>query len=178
MDQQLDLYEILEVAPDVDPDALTAAYRRLLFKYHPDHNDSSDAAARTAAISRAYRILGNIAERAQYDRFRSKNVHPRANMPRAILGAKQLKLYEWQEQKPKHGQMRWEAGIWSQISSEFPVCRSRGCLVLLQLDPKTGRQMYQHGDPGPVIEIDPNRGEFKLLKPWLDFCHEQDDARR
>jgi hypothetical protein len=47
--------------------------------------------------------------------------------------------------------------------------------VLVQIDPKMQRQVYQHGHPGPMLAIDPNRGEFSMIPPWLESCHEAED---
>ncbi|HLG71892.1 MAG TPA: J domain-containing protein [Chloroflexota bacterium] len=171
-----DLYEVLEVSPEADQAAITAAYRRLVFAFHPDRNGSPEAAARTAQITSAYRILGDPAERARYDSRRNASPKDRQPIPRAVLGTSKLTLYDLLERKPRHRHVRWEPGIWSAISNYFPDCKARGCLVLLRIDPATGQQVYQHGDPGPTLRIDPQRGEFKLLEPWLAHCHQLEDA--
>jgi curved DNA-binding protein CbpA len=171
-----DLYEILGVGPDADQAAITAAYRRLVFTHHPDRNSSPEAAARTAQITNAYRVLGDPTERARYDSRRSASAKDRQPVPRAVLGTSKLTLYDFLDRKPRHRHVRWEAGIWSTISNYFPECKARRCLVLLRIDPANGQQVYQHGDPGPTLRIDPQRGEFKLLEPWLAHCHQLEDA--
>ena len=167
-----DLYDILDVAPHATQQAIAAAYRRLVLRHHPDRNNSAEATTKTAQINHAYRILSDPAERARYDTSRTKS-----DVPRVILGTAKLMIYELQDRKPRHGQVRWQPGIWNQIATYFPHCRDRGCLVLLRIDPKSYRQLYQHGDPGPTLEIDPNQGEFRLLQPWLEECHRGEDAR-
>jgi hypothetical protein len=172
-----DLYDILQVAPNADQETITASFRRLLFKFHPDHNASADAAAKTAEITRAYRVLGDAEERQRYDQTRTLPGPHRRDVPRVVLGLGNLTMYDWLDIKPKHRAIQWRDGIWGQISSQFPLCKQRHCLVLLQIDPLTGHQIYQHGDPGPVMEIDPGQGEFRLIKQWLEDCHATEDGR-
>ncbi len=171
-----DLYEVLEVTPDADQASITAAYRRLVFTFHPDRNRSPEAAARTAEINSAYRVLGDPTERARYDQRRAPSTKTRSPIPRAVLGTSKLTLYDFLDRKPRHRHVRWEPGIWSAISNHFPTCKARGCLVLLRIDPLTAQQLYQHGDPGPTLKIDPEKGEFRLLEPWLAHCHELEDT--
>lgn len=166
-----DFYDILGIQPSADQKAIAAAYRRLVFEHHPDRNTSQQATARTAEINQAYRILSDPGARAQYDKSRVREA-----IPRAILGTSKLMLYDLQTVKPRHRRILWEDGIWNSVMGQFTDCRARHCLVLLQIEPKTNRQIYQHGDPGPRLNIDPNAGEFRLLKPWLDECHQAEDA--
>jgi hypothetical protein len=172
-----DLYEVLELSPDADQAAITSAWRRLLLAYHPDRNKSPEAAAKTVEINSAYRILSDPAQRARYDAQRAgPTTHA---IPRAVLGASKLVLYDLLERKPRHRHVLWSTdGIWAAISERFAECRRRGCLVLLKIDPDTKEQVYQHDDPGPTIRINPEKGEFALLQPWLEQCHQAEDATR
>lgn len=173
---ETDPYQVLGVSPDAEQEAITSAFRRLVFLYHPDHNKSPDAPARTATINDAYRILGDPSERARYDHDRRAPAHALKDIAQVIVGMKDLQLYDFQVPKPKHGKVHWEKGIWTQISSHFPACQERGCLVLLQIDPENRHQIYQHGESGPLIRIDPSKGEFRLLAAWLDECHRLEDG--
>lgn len=65
-----DLYKILQVDPSAEPEVISAAYRRLALKYHPDQNRSADAAIRMQDLNEAYSTLSNLDKRAQYDRER------------------------------------------------------------------------------------------------------------
>ena len=65
-----DPYKVLQVDPEADPEVIQAAYRRLALKWHPDLAPGADAAARMAAINRAWSIIGNPERRAAYDRER------------------------------------------------------------------------------------------------------------
>ena len=71
-----DAYKILQVDPEADPEVIQAAYRRLALKWHPDVADSTEAAARMAAINRAWALLGDPERRAAYDRERAAAMRP------------------------------------------------------------------------------------------------------
>ena len=69
-----DYYKILQVDPSADPDVITAAFRRLAMKYHPDANPSPEATPRMQKINEAYAVLSDPALRATYDRSRRNGV--------------------------------------------------------------------------------------------------------
>jgi hypothetical protein len=61
---------VLGVAPDVDEAGLRRAYRRLVLAHHPDRTTEAGraaAAARTAEITTAYRVLADPEARGRYD---------------------------------------------------------------------------------------------------------------
>ena len=68
MQDQTDLYEILQVHPSAEQEVIDVAFRRLARMYHPDVNNSPDANERMKALNLAYEILGDPAKRADYDR--------------------------------------------------------------------------------------------------------------
>jgi curved DNA-binding protein CbpA len=67
-----DAYKVLQVDPEAEDEVIQAAYRRLARKYHPDVDATAEAAARMAAINRAWELLGEPAARAAYDRSRAQ----------------------------------------------------------------------------------------------------------
>jgi curved DNA-binding protein CbpA len=70
MPDAIDPYKILQVDPEAEDEVITAAYRRLARKYHPDLAQTPDAASRMAAINAAWELIGEPAKRAMYDRLR------------------------------------------------------------------------------------------------------------
>lgn len=63
------LYDVLGVAATATAAQIKTAYYEQSFRYHPDRNaGSAAAAARFAAVSEAYRVLGSAALRRKYDR--------------------------------------------------------------------------------------------------------------
>lgn len=67
MAEERDLYEILQVSPNADPEVIEAAYRRLARKHHPDISPSPESAQRMRALTHAYEVLRDPDRRAAYD---------------------------------------------------------------------------------------------------------------
>ncbi|KAM8991245.1 dnaJ homolog subfamily C member 30, mitochondrial [Ara ararauna] len=64
-----DLYEVLGVPATATAAQIKTAYYEQSFRYHPDRNAGSAAAAsRFTAVSEAYRVLGSATLRRKYDR--------------------------------------------------------------------------------------------------------------
>ena len=61
-------YELLQVTPTADLEIITAAYRALIRRHHPDRNPSPSADATTKLLNEAWEILSDPAKRAEYDR--------------------------------------------------------------------------------------------------------------
>ena len=61
------LYELLQVSPNADPEIVQAAYRRLILRYHPDRSTEPNAAEMTQRLNDAYAILSDSAKRTAYD---------------------------------------------------------------------------------------------------------------
>ena len=72
MIDQPDLYKLLQVDSEADPEVIQAAYRRLAQKFHPDLAAGPEAAERMVAINGAWEVLGDPARRADYDRRRGQ----------------------------------------------------------------------------------------------------------
>jgi len=64
-----DYYDILSVARNATDEEIKKAFRKLAFKYHPDHNHGDGAADRFKEINEAYEVLSDPDKRAAYDRF-------------------------------------------------------------------------------------------------------------
>ena len=62
-----DPYEILGVASAASLGEIKQAFRKMALKYHPDRNDSPDAAVRIKEVYEAYGVLKDAASRAEYD---------------------------------------------------------------------------------------------------------------
>ncbi|MCD5415677.1 DnaJ domain-containing protein [Candidatus Bipolaricaulota bacterium] len=68
--ERSDYYAALQVHPKADEEVISAAYRKLAAKHHPDVNASPDATARMKQLNEAYAVLADPARRAAYDRSR------------------------------------------------------------------------------------------------------------
>ena len=65
-------YDLLGVPTHASPVQITAAYKKLIKKYHPDHNADKDAAEKFMKIMDAYELLRNKEKRSEYDKSLSK----------------------------------------------------------------------------------------------------------
>jgi hypothetical protein len=66
------LYQVLQLDPEAEPDVIEVVYRRLARKYHPDVSAVQDAAQRMKDINAAYEVLRDPQRRARYDRQRAR----------------------------------------------------------------------------------------------------------
>lgn len=62
-----DFYDLLGVSSGAEPEVISAAYRALAKKHHPDVNRGPGAQDRLAALNEAYEILRDPAARRAYD---------------------------------------------------------------------------------------------------------------
>lgn len=57
----------MQVTREAEPEVIEAAYKRLAFKYHPDRNYDTSAAATMCGLNEAYETLCDPQKRKQYD---------------------------------------------------------------------------------------------------------------
>jgi curved DNA-binding protein CbpA len=71
-----DLYEVLQISPNADPDAIHRVYRLLAQRCHPD-NAESGSDERFRRLCDAYQVLSDPVERARYDVHYQNRQHQR-----------------------------------------------------------------------------------------------------
>lgn len=68
-----DYYAILQVHAKASREVIDAAYRKLASQYHPDVNDSPEAAEKMKLLNEAYETLSDPARRMAYDHNRQES---------------------------------------------------------------------------------------------------------
>jgi len=69
MPAKRDYYDVLGISNNATDEEIKKAFRKLAFKYHPDHNRNGDAEEKFKEVNEAYEIISNPDKRAAYDRF-------------------------------------------------------------------------------------------------------------
>jgi molecular chaperone DnaJ len=64
-----DYYEVLGIDRDASDEEIKRAFRKLAFKYHPDHNPDEETAEEFKEVNEAYEVLSHPDKRAAYNRF-------------------------------------------------------------------------------------------------------------
>jgi len=69
MPAKRDYYEVLGVGTNATDEEIKKAFRKLAFKYHPDHNHGDKAGEKFKEVNEAYEVLSDPDKRAGYDRY-------------------------------------------------------------------------------------------------------------
>ena len=69
MPTKRDYYEVLGIDRDATDEEIKRAFRKLAFKYHPDHNHDDMAGEKFKEVNEAYQVLCDPDKRAAYDRY-------------------------------------------------------------------------------------------------------------
>ena len=69
MPSKRDYYEVLGIERNATDEAIRKAFRKLAFKYHPDHCRDDGAEGKFKEVNEAYQVLSDTDKRAAYDRF-------------------------------------------------------------------------------------------------------------
>lgn len=64
-----DYYEVLGVDRNASDEEIKGAFRKLAFKYHPDHNHDHGAEDKFKELNEAYEVLSDRDKRAGYDHY-------------------------------------------------------------------------------------------------------------
>src|SRR4051812_30056552 len=93
---RMDYYRILGVSREASDEDIKKAYRKLVFRHHPDRNpENTDAEAKIREINAAYEIVGDTEKRRSYDRLFWGD-EPRAETvdPGVVLDEMERKLFD------------------------------------------------------------------------------------
>jgi curved DNA-binding protein CbpA len=142
MSEDKDLYKVLHVDPQADPDVITAAFRALARKLHPDIDATGVQEYRMAELNRAYNVLRDPNERKAYDLRRKLKLKPVGPGPIMQRTASEDEL-------PNHLAYRWssrkdgmdEAG---QVTLDFGRYRNQTLRDVAKYDPDYLRWLSRH----------------------------------
>ena len=69
MDTTVDYYSLLGIKRNAGETEIKQAYRKMVFRYHPDRNpENRDAVEKFNQVLQAYEILSDVSKRGLYDR--------------------------------------------------------------------------------------------------------------
>src|SRR6476661_8436946 len=118
MPDAINPYKILQVDPEAEDEVISAAYRRLARKYHPDVAPGFEAIARMSAINAAWAQLGDPGKRAAYDRQRAARIAADATPSREAATPVRRS-----QREPEHVSRDWTSGRSSVGSGYDPSMR-------------------------------------------------------
>ncbi len=120
---RVDYYRVLEISRDASDDDIKKAYRKLVFRHHPDRNPGdTHAEAKIRELNAAYEVLGDSESRRTYDRLRW------GDEPRGAEAGPTEILEEMEDQLFNEGRKELFALIIKQvqrIKSELGLIRER-----------------------------------------------------
>jgi curved DNA-binding protein len=96
----VDYYALLQVNPSCERSIIDKAYRHFAQLYHPDHSDTADV-DRFQELTRGYKVLKDVAKRADYDKLHAQQKTKDTPAPRddiVIDGATAVQDAEVHEQ--------------------------------------------------------------------------------
>jgi curved DNA-binding protein len=68
LDTTLDYYSVLGIAPGASAEEIKRAYRKMVFRFHPDRNPGNEeAVVKFKQVLDAYSVLTDAAKRSEYD---------------------------------------------------------------------------------------------------------------
>ncbi|HEY8178159.1 MAG TPA: DnaJ domain-containing protein [Candidatus Limnocylindria bacterium] len=82
---QRDYYKVLQVDPEASLEVITAAYRTLAKRFHPETDLTGVHEIRVAELNRAFDVLRDAAARQRYDLERADRLQPVGPGPEPIL---------------------------------------------------------------------------------------------
>jgi hypothetical protein len=99
-----DYYEVLQVHFLAEPEVIKKAFTALAYKYHPDRNPGSGAAARMQKINVAYTVLSDTGKRRLYDAewiARKQPAGPHGDKPKPAVEPNIIKFVDVIPREPQ-----------------------------------------------------------------------------
>jgi curved DNA-binding protein CbpA len=142
-----DLYSILHVSKSASAREITAQYRRLAKALHPDRSDDPAAHDKLVELNTAYEVLGNPAQRRQYDVAGADSMGPSQRAGSRSF-AQRARWHWWSSPRDAQYGSSTADLLWAIASN--PLSMVLAALVLAQL----ARSLW---DPTPASRPKPAR---------------------
>lgn len=84
-------FDILGIDSGATAGEIKKAYRRLVFKYHPDHNQTKTAQTKFSLIAKAYQVLADPVKKDEYVKGQATAV---TDEPLKMLNSYWVMIYE------------------------------------------------------------------------------------
>lgn len=112
-------YDVLGIEPTATTEEIKTAYKAMVKRYHPDHNESKNAASQFRAVKKAYDILKDEDKKAEYD----ANILPRAKKVLLVgFSVQQLRLTLAEHMKIDSKTIKFTQTGDVFINDEFSAC--------------------------------------------------------
>ena len=152
MPETEDLYAILHLHPSAHPDVIQTAYRKLALLYHPDKNPSPEATEMMASVNRAYAVLSDPEQRAEYDRRRAAQAGSGSSRHSAASTS--------QPSRPQSGAPRNPTGYFTLGSTKSEVAEIHGPPHDVSIDRRIREEVWHYGSDD-AIEFDLDTGKVQ-----------------
>lgn len=94
----MNYYEILKVSPKSSNAEIKSAYRKLARKIHPDVNEETDETTQEfSKIAKAYEILSNPKERAEYDKKLLQQQYSNSQNADSVFTSQNFHAKRWRQ---------------------------------------------------------------------------------
>ncbi|OBA20396.1 DnaJ-domain-containing protein [Metschnikowia bicuspidata var. bicuspidata NRRL YB-4993] len=132
---RIDIYAELGVAPDALPAEISRKYRQMALRYHPDKNDSAEAAAKFQFFSAINTVLQDADLRRLYDEIRRQRTAIKAPASEGV----QSQILRFKEQlRAREQEAKSQAGAGGSPTHAFnvDVLSMRGLALRRELQAK------------------------------------------
>lgn len=131
-------YDVLGIEPTATADEIKSAYKAMVKKYHPDHNESKNAASQFRAVKKAYDILQDEEKKAEYD----ANILPRAKKVLLVgFSVQQLRLTLAEHMKIDSKTIKFTQTGDVFINDEFSACWCEFGGFFVYYEPQTAKNI-------------------------------------
>jgi len=111
----------LQIDQSAEIEVVRAAYGKLAFKYHPDHNNDPNATEQMSLLNEAFDIISNPSKRKEYDanyqqlknqQTRQQTIAHQATKPYASYTRQEWEQ-QWNERMRNNSKIRFQWEQWS-----------------------------------------------------------------